>query len=324
MQRVYAFQDVPICLRGDDGGLFSFIDRFTWLSEGHDAGNRSILVDWSEDFASAPDVPPDAETVFETVLKLSNGSERRYSSRRLDDEAWKCIEGYGLIYMDYKKNILRVWRNPTGVFGMDALVILFASPLSNLLANFGFTRLHAACASVLGKGLLITGLSGRGKSTASYALLSAGHFVLTDESAIIRRSADGFECFSLLNTAKIGAGSRNAFFSHLQYEYHESDGEFYTRLPALFPGTPGHVRRIDAELILERTGREETQIVEAGPMEVLPELLPNSLDISSDARMERAFGTVSELMDGTASAKALFGTDMVLFARAVEEYAAKL
>lgn len=322
MEKIYRLNDICFLIDGDIGPLSEYIGRFTYFEELPGCVENSITVHWSEDYAQAPPIPADAEVVFSTGLILSSGEELPYTSHRLGDVGWKHAHSFALARLDYEHNTLYVWRNRNYPFDMDTFVMLFAAQAASLMMRFGCFRLHSACAVVGGRGVLITGLSGRGKSTAAYAMLAAGHTVITDETAIIRRTGNGFACFSLLNTAKIGENSLNTFFSRLPLEFHRLGSEYYTRLPALFPEAFDGAGRIDAVLTLMQTGLETTEINPTSAMAVMPELLPVSLDISNDSNMEAAFSAVSELLDGAVTAKVLFGTDMAGFAGAVEAFMA--
>jgi len=68
-----------------------------------------------------------------------------------------------------------------------------ASLLMELAEARGWFGLHAAGAVVAGRGLLLTGPSGVGKSTLVGRLDEAGHGVLSDDLIWLRQRGDGFE-----------------------------------------------------------------------------------------------------------------------------------
>lgn len=50
--------------------------------------------------------------------------------------------------------------------------------------------LHASCVALAGRGLLITGVSGRGKSTLALQMMGLGAALVADDRAILRRQGD--------------------------------------------------------------------------------------------------------------------------------------
>jgi len=82
-----------------------------------------------------------------------------------------------------------LWRN------LDALrqphIDIIINSLLSLLRYRGFFALHAACLVNCGRGFLLVGESGSGKSTLTLALLEQGWRYLSDDSVLLRPTADG-------------------------------------------------------------------------------------------------------------------------------------
>ncbi len=69
-------------------------------------------------------------------------------------------------------------------------------PLSELLKRRGLYMVHAAGVSLEGKGLLIAGASGAGKTTLALALLRAGFGFLGDDTTFLRPGPDGLRALA--------------------------------------------------------------------------------------------------------------------------------
>jgi hypothetical protein len=67
---------------------------------------------------------------------------------------------------------------------------LNASPLSHVATRFT-TPIHAGCVSLNGKGVLLCGDSGAGKSSLSYACARAGWTFVSDDASYLLNGGDG-------------------------------------------------------------------------------------------------------------------------------------
>jgi hypothetical protein len=72
-----------------------------------------------------------------------------------------------------------------------------------LLWQYGYHELHAAGLSKDGKGLLIVGPSGSGKSSLTLSLIQAGWNYLTDDMVLLRHISSGVEAFPLRRYFKV-------------------------------------------------------------------------------------------------------------------------
>ena len=146
-----------------------------------------------------------------------------------------------------------------------------AQPWQAVIANSAFNWLlrmqrnflffHAATVGVDGRGVLITGSKGSGKSTLSMALAARGHDFLGDEIAAVRKS--GNELVAMRRAVSIRPGPQAPQLLQLleQKPYpveHFPDGTTRVRAEAgeLFPGLPG--RSMPLRLVLFLLGFEKT------------------------------------------------------------------
>jgi hypothetical protein len=79
----------------------------------------------------------------------------------------------------------------------------FIIPLSELLKRRGLYMVHAAGVSLDGKGLLIAGASGAGKTTLALALVRAGFGFLGDDTNFLRAGPDGLRALAFPDEADI-------------------------------------------------------------------------------------------------------------------------
>jgi len=92
---------------------------------------------------------------------------------------------------------------------------IFSLTIIELLRCFDAYYLHAGCVSDGGKGILICGASGDGKSTLTYALARAGFSFLSDDGVFLRRTPSGIEAFSWPEKIKLDRRSCS-FFEELR------------------------------------------------------------------------------------------------------------
>jgi len=79
----------------------------------------------------------------------------------------------------------------------------FIIPLSELLKRRGLYMVHAAGVSIDGKGLLIAGASGAGKTTLALALVRAGFGFLGDDTNFLRAGPDGLRVLAFPDEADV-------------------------------------------------------------------------------------------------------------------------
>jgi len=145
---------------------------------------------------------------------------------------WIEFAGVGRIVLDYSKG------SAVSLIQGDAMPptyqkYLFCDlPLGKLFASRGIFSIHASCASVNGKGIAFTGMSGAGKSTAAFALMQKGMPILTDEKLFILKKDAEYRAWSVSDIIKVHNDALSRFFAAKQ-EYHEYDviaGEHYLKL----------------------------------------------------------------------------------------------
>jgi hypothetical protein len=105
---------------------------------------------------------------------------------------FNIADGSNYSISDLTKNWTRIVLSRAAVQNMlyRKHFFLNASPLSHVATRFT-TPIHAGCVSLNGKGVLLCGDSGAGKSSLSYACARAGWTYITDDASYLLNGGDG-------------------------------------------------------------------------------------------------------------------------------------
>ena len=128
----------------------------------------------------------DGDQYFWIDIPASGGGKPTYIARfqrRVEQATVYCGESF---VTELKGEKMLV--NPVS-YPLDQLLFMYA------LAARGGACTHAAAVDFNGRGYLIPGRSGAGKSTISRSFASKNHTVLSDDRVIVRKIRDSFMCF---------------------------------------------------------------------------------------------------------------------------------
>jgi hypothetical protein len=160
-----------------------------------------------------------------------------------------------------------------------------AKPLQLLLALWandrGLQAVHAGLVARNGRGVLIPGSSGSGKSTAALACLGAGYTYLGDDWIAIGRAADGSILgHGLYSSAFLEAAHATRFDllrAHTLAPKHASDTKSLVLLSHLFPQRLGDSTTLCALALPRISDTRATRCLPASKKEALLKLLPSSI-----------------------------------------------
>lgn len=123
------------------------------------------------------------------VLSLNNGHN---IESQLDERSWNRLMEKGFCpSIDYQKEIISIYLNPK-VLNKNPLAAAFMYhggflyPFFELIRKFRTTLIHAALVSREGRGILIAGARGAGKSTLSVAFVKEGFQFFSEEHPIVQ------------------------------------------------------------------------------------------------------------------------------------------
>lgn len=318
---IYQFQDISFTIHSNNTVLIKYMDDYTNLYRVNTPAKKNINMYFTEsesldDFINTID--SDAKLLDDRDAVL-DGDYRYLLYSSSNDSRWVIIDKIGAVYISNHDSIIN-----TVIYGSlsssDILQFLMfcSNPMIRILRDNGYVSLHSACINIGNKNALITGLSGRGKSTATFALLESAHTAITDESTLIKNENGTFKAYSLMNWIKVEKGAKDVFFSDIGDRYIRCQDAYIIRLTDINKCENYIANTIDYIFILEQTGIPKTSIVKAGPLDVIRELFPVTLSRSSKEYTDYAFSTISDLLDSIECYKVLFGTDMKQFSQQID------
>lgn len=319
---IYAYEDFSVTLVGPPENLLRFVDEYTYFQKDFSARTYSVTLTFLKEEVTDRlyhTLPEDAVLKTDSVITL-DGTRHYLQYEKTETQKWYFYENYGAVYMDFEKNeIQSICCMDAQVPDVSPFILLFIHPMIRVMRNCGYQYLHAACLKVCGKSILISGLSGRGKSTAACALIAKGHRALTDESTLMRRESGIFHACTITNWIKVRKDAKDRFFGSFEKGHLISDDDYIMKLGDLYEQPITRLDDIHDIFILEQTGKSETTIEGVNALAVVPELLPISLNVSNKCSAQREFAFVMEFLEQADCHKVFFGTDMEHFAKEVEK-----
>ena len=203
----------------------------------------------------------------------------------------------------------------------DLCATYFHFALIELLRREGVYNIHATALARNGRGVLIPGSSGRGKTTCCISLLRGGYGYLSDDHPLIRERKDGIEllCFP----EKIDVTSRTIEFFPELNEAKERLGWGIQKKyfhPADFYCS-AIVNACTPALIIIPEINEETcsRLVRLPKSRALEELLVQGLLVLNEHIAATQFETFCRLVDGADCYRLSFGRDVLDLPRIVDE-----
>lgn len=320
----YVFEDLSVCLYTSSQLAIHFFDTYTYFRQSERPLDKPICIYFTETdpLSSLTESWPDDAVMDAKDLVEIKGHRWMYRYSRGESEKWIVYERFGSIHIDYQKNEIHSRLDATADH-QDILpfIMLIIQPLIRIFQNYGYLFLHAACLTIGNKGVVIAGTSGRGKSTATYALIQSGYPVLTDEYTLIRKKEGRFTACTLANWIKLNKTGRQILFGDVIQV--PDDGEigddYLIRLDHLFATPTFRMDAIDFLFTLEQTGLSDTTVHMTDALSVVPEILPISLSLANRRMTEQGMTVLSDLLSNVSCRKIHFGTDMALFASAIEQ-----
>ncbi len=152
---------------------------------------------------------------------------------------------------------------------------LEAFPLVTL-THLCLTSIHAACVARGGRGVLLCGESGRGKSTLAYACARAGWTLVADDVAFLRRGRDDRELIGRPHPLRFPASTADLFPELRRWPViRDVKGQTLIELPVGKLDGISTAARAEAHAVvfLRRPAPGAARLVEVDSAEVIPRLL---------------------------------------------------
>jgi hypothetical protein len=231
---------------------------------------------WDGADAGIPAPPPAQVDVAEKTWRIGDFRVSSYGQGRFIEYE----RSDSLTWLDRQAGRIIGWRRGAEPLPMDER----SKPLSLILAIWcydqGIHIVHAGLVARNGRGVLIGGEGGSGKTTTSLACLLAGYSYLGDDFAGLAEQADGsFLGHSLYGSARVERAHFDRFpelgpFAVGGVPPGEKE---LVLLPKAFSGRMENAATIEAVMLPRRTEHSQSTLREASKVEALLRLAPTSV-----------------------------------------------
>ncbi|MCZ7626465.1 MAG: hypothetical protein M5R38_12370 [Candidatus Methylomirabilis sp.] len=198
--------------------------------------------------------------------------------------------------------------------------IFFFFPFAQLLARRGLHVVHAAALERNGRGVLIPGVSGSGKSTSCVSLMRAGYRCLSDDKPFLRENGSGIELLPFPEMIDVTDQSV-AFFPELSKAATALESGFRKKrfcAEALYPGSTADAVRPSVILFPKITQKSTSSVEALSRVQALQMLLPHSLLCFDRTIAARHFELLAHLVETTTCYRLHFGRDVLDLPRLVD------
>jgi hypothetical protein len=266
----------------------------------------------------------------EIPYRVSPGAEVLFSGKapsegdRLRAE-WQCTvtaEGernvadfheQGCLIVDGPRGLAEGYLIEPEAMHLDIRMSFLHFALVELLKQHGLYTIHAAAMEKGGRGVLISGASGRGKTTCCVSLLRAGYRCLSDDHPLLRETESGFEVLSF--PVKIDVTEQTVqFFEELRQangKLHSGVRKQYFYVEELFSDAEADSCH-PAAILFPRVVDAPTSRLEPLPKgRALEELMRQGMLVLDREVARRQFHSFSRLIAQTPCYRLHFGEDFL-------------
>lgn len=271
-------------------------------------------------------VPLPDRTFMKNEVPSFLGPESPYRLFALENVSWSDWAGYGRICIEKGAGKALAAVNSESRWDIFFSILLFGyNSLMGLLYRGGLFSVHASCASVGGKGILFTGQSGSGKSTAACAMLRRGHALVSDDRVLLSRQGS-YMALNISDVFKIREDALLRFFPSLSsiLPFHHVLDEYYYKIQKLANLSYVTDTSVSALMVLDKAGTAGSSIERLHPAKVVKDLFPVTMNPYDPEQTEGKFRFLMAMLKKVPCFSVSFGTDMDLFAERVEQIAASL
>lgn len=179
---------------------------------------------------------------------------------------------------------------------------IFLASLNELLRARGVFPIHAASVSLEGEGVMMSGLSGSGKTTCCISLVLGGFDFLSDDRSLLRQNEDDLEILSFPEGVDVTENTV-AIFPELEASLEHQEKRCARKRSFLMESVrPGSlVDRCVPRLLLFPTvaPHDRSELQRASKSWALQQLLPQSLLVFDPQAAAMQFDALSSLVEGT-------------------------
>jgi hypothetical protein len=203
---------------------------------------------------------------------------------------------------------------------LDVRISFLHFAVTELLKLRGLYTLHATALEKEGRGVLIPGTSGRGKTTSCIALLRDGYRLLSDDHPLVRERDGELEILSFPVKIDVTDGTINFFPELLDAKERLHPGVrkrfFYTE--DLYPGRTANHCEPCVILCPQVVDWPSSHLEPISRSRVLEELLREGMLVFDRDVAARQFQTFSRLVAQTECYRLFFGEDVLDLPRLID------
>ena len=244
----------------------------------------------------------------------------KFSLYRVGGQLVADFDEQGRLCIHYSEGRVEGHLIRPDVMHPDVCAAYFHVALSELLKQAGLYSIHATALAKNGRGVLIPGASGRGKTTCCIALLRGGYRYLSDDHPLIREDKRGIEllCFP----EKIDVTDRTIeFFPELK-KASKTLGwgvqKRYFHVDEFYPNAIINSCRPSLIVLPEIDYGARSRLVRLPKNRVIEELLPQGLLVFDKEIAGRQFETFCRLVDGVDCYRLSLARDVVELPRIID------
>ena len=225
------------------------------------------------------------------------------------------VDGWGLLaYRPETGEADGYLRQPESLSPVVLSSFIFMIVLSQLLAARKCYPLHCAGVEREGKGILIPGFSGAGKTTACVSLIRGGYGFLGDDRPLLRQGPDGdLRLLAFPEPIDVTPGTV-ALFPELRRAGLLKGGQNLRKesfsAEDVYPGVTRESCVPEAIVFPEIAEIPESRLEELPRIEALKRFLPHSLVVLDRQTAEAHFGILADLIEQCHCYRLHFGRDV--------------
>ena len=221
----------------------------------------------------------------------------------------------GMLVLDHQGGVGAGWfPDPSSIHPDILSNFIFLIGLSELLRSRDLYLIHAAALARNGKGLLIPGFTGSGKTTLSIALLREGFRFLGDDRTFIKKETDGLKLLAFPDELDVTKETISSFPEMKElpqdaFKLGPRKKKFWVE--RVYPDSIVNISVPKILLFPKIVQKEESQLQPLSKAEAVGRLLPHSLLVFDRTIAEKHFHLLCHLVEKADCYQLDFGKDFL-------------
>jgi hypothetical protein len=217
---LYIWNGLKIHIDGENQKLISDIRKFFYATYTKLEKEECDIVFsiYDESTQKLPDINKKARLVSSNVLIIEKETSLKIYA--YEEQLWYLYQDHARVLIDFRNNkIILSLAEKLFSFPYYNVLFFFLYPLSLLLENFGYYRVHSSCVNVENMAILFTGGSGTGKSTSAFAIAANSGSIISDDITFVKKIAGSYRAYTITLLVKLRNDVILKFFPQiLKYE----------------------------------------------------------------------------------------------------------